>query len=352
MRKLRWGVIGAGGIAYRRTIPEGIIPANNAELVAVCDINEQLAKKSAERFNVRYYTDEDSLISDPDVECVYIATPAHLHFKQAQKVLQARKHALVEKPMTLKVAEGKKLISLAKKNKVKLGVDFMMRFNTINQKIREMILNGELGKIVMARAQLSCWYPPIKGAWRQIPELGGGGSFIDMGCHCMDLLEYILNSKIREIMCMADTLVHRYAVEDTAIALARFGNRAIGIVDSCFSIPDNSSKNVLEIYGSHGSIIAYGTIGQSPDGEAIAYLETETKGYDAQQERKVTSTSKKIEAPPYNTYRAQIESFSASVLENKVVFNSGEDGVRNQALVIAAYRSAKTGKTQKIPLKV
>ncbi len=351
MRKLRWGVIGSGGIAFRRTIPEGIIPANNAELVAVCDINEELAKKTGESFNVRYYTDEDDLIADPEVECIYIAIPAHLHYKQANKVLKAKKHVLVEKPITLKVEEGKKLVSLARKNKVKLGVDFMMRFNTINQRIREMVLNGELGKIVMARVQLSCWYPPIKGAWRQIPKLGGGGSFIDMGCHCMDLLEFILNSRIKEISCMADTLVHSYPVEDTAVALARFQNGAIGIIDSCFSIPDNSSKNVLEIYGSRGSIIAFGTIGQSPDGDAIAYLETEPKGYDAKQERKLVSTSKKIEAKPYNTYRAQIESFSASVLENREVFNSGADGTRNQTLVIAAYNSAKTGKTQKVSLK-
>jgi len=351
MRKLKWGVIGSGGIAFRRTIPEGIIPADNAELVAVCDVNEELAKKTGNAFNVRFYTDEDDLIADSDVECVYIATPAYLHFRQAQKVLRAKKHCLVEKPITLKVEQGKKLIALAKKNRVKLGVDFMMRFNTINQKIREMVSNGELGKIVMARAQLSCWYPLIKGAWRQIPELGGGGSFIDMGCHCMDLLEYIIGSKIIEVSCMMDTIVHKYPVEDTAVAIVKFANKAIGVIDSCFSIPDNSSKNVLEIYGSMGSIIAYGTIGQSPDGEATAYIEKETKGYDAQQARQLVSTSTKIEAQPYNTYRAQIESFSRSVLEDTEVFNSAQQGVRNQTLVLAAYKSAKTGKTQKIPLR-
>ncbi|MCM8788778.1 MAG: Gfo/Idh/MocA family oxidoreductase, partial [Candidatus Omnitrophica bacterium] len=207
MRKLRWGVIGSGGIALRRTIPEGIMPADNAMLVAVCDVNEELAKKSGEMFNVRWYTNEDELIANPDVECVYVATPAYLHFRQAQKVLRAKKHAFVEKPFTLRVEDGKKLVALARKNGLKLGVDFMMRFNTINQKIREMVLNKEIGKPVMARAQLSCWYPPIKGAWRQIRKLGGGGSLIDMGCHCMDLREFILNSRIKEIFCMADTLV-------------------------------------------------------------------------------------------------------------------------------------------------
>ncbi len=115
MEKLKWGVIGSGGIAFRRTIPEGIVPADNAVLVAVCDVNEELAKKSGEKFNVRYYTSEDDLIADADVECIYIATPAHLHFRQAEKALKAKKHVLVEKPITLKVEEGKKLVSLAKK---------------------------------------------------------------------------------------------------------------------------------------------------------------------------------------------------------------------------------------------
>lgn len=351
MKKLKWGVIGSGGIAFRRTIPEGIIPAHNAELVAVCDVNEELARKSGEKFSVRFYTNENDLINDTEVECVYLATPVHLHFRQAEKVLKAKKHALVEKPITMKVEEGKKLVFIAKRNGVKLGVDFMMRFNTINQKIREMVLNEELGKIVMARAQLSCWYPPIKGAWRQIPKLGGGGSFIDMGCHCMDLLEFIINSRIKEINCMIDTLIHKYRVEDTAVALVKFANGAIGIIDSCFSIPDNSSKNVLEIYGSKGSIIAMGTIGQTPDGKATAYLETDLKGYDAQQSRQQVSTSRKIEVEPYNTYKAQIESFSSSILEDKDVFNSGEDGVRNQALVIAAYKSARTKKTEKVLIR-
>lgn len=348
MAKVKWGVIGAGGIALRRTIPEGIIAAKNAELVGVYDVNIEVAQKVADKFKVKCYEDEDALIADPGVHSIYIATPAHLHYRQARKVLENKKHVLVEKPITLKVEEGKKLVALAKKNRVKLGVDFMMRFHAWNCRFREMVAGGELGRIVMARAQLSCWYPPIKGAWRQNPGLGGGGSFIDMGCHCIDLLEFILGTRTREIFCRTARLVHKYPVEDTAVALAEFVNGAIGIVDSCFSIPDNSSKNILEIYGSRGSIIARGTIGQTPDGTATAYLETETKGYDAQQTLSVESVSREICVEPVNTYCAQIESFSQSILENLPVAVPGEDGVWNQKLMLAAYQSARTGKSVKI----
>jgi len=124
-----------------------------------------------------------------------------------------------------------------------------------------MIDKGELGKLVMGRAQLTCWYPPIKGAWRQNPELGGGGSLIDMGTHCIDLLEMLMG-KVIEVFCYKDHLVQSYPVEDTSVVLLKFESGALGIVDNHFNIPDASSENRLEIYGSKGSILARGTIRQ------------------------------------------------------------------------------------------
>lgn len=129
---------------------------------------------------------------------------------------------------------------------------------------------------------LSCWYPDIEGAWRQTSELGGSGSLIDIRSHCIDVLEIVIDSKVKEVSCFTNTLVHRYPVKDTAMAILRFENGAEGVVDSCFSVSDASSKHRLEIYGTRGSIFAEGTIGQTPGGEMWAYLEKETKSYDAQ----------------------------------------------------------------------
>lgn len=342
-KKLKWGVIGAGGIAYRRTIPEGIIPARNATLIAVMDVNKEVAKKVGEEFGVKWYTKEKDLIKEPDIEAVYIATPAYLHFSQAIECLKANKHVLIEKPMALKIDQCHKIIQLGKYRNLKIGVDFMMRFHGVHEKIKEMIKEGKLGRPVMARAQLSCWYPKIKGAWRQIPKFGGGGSLIDMGSHCIDIIEFIFGSKVKEVFCFAETVVQKYSVEDTAIMTVKLKNGAIGIVDACFSIPDNSSLNVLEIYGSKGSVLAKGTIGQSSKGEAIAYLEKKQKIYDAKQIREV-SYKEEIKFSPKNIYLSQIESFSDAVLKNKKVFVSGEDGLWNQKIIEAAYKSAKEKK--------
>ena len=343
VKKLKWGVIGAGGIAYRRTMPEGIIPAENAELAAVMDVVNKTALTAGKEFGVKWYTKEEDLLEDRDVEAIYIATPAYLHFSQAMKCLQAGKNVLIEKPMALKLEECREILDFSKKKKLKAGIDFMMRFHSHNKKIKDMVQKGEIGKPVMARAQLSCWYPPIKGAWRQIPALGGGGSLIDMGCHCIDLLEFILGSKVKQVFYFAEKLIQKYPVEDTAVMTVKFQNGAIGIVDTCFSIPDNSSLNVLETYGNKGSILARGTIGQTPTGEATAYLEKAQRGYDAKQTR-VTSIRKKIKASPYNTYQAQIEAFSNAVLKNKEVPVTGKDGLWNQKIMLAAYKSAKEKK--------
>src|SRR5437762_1403250 len=90
-RRIRWGVLGSGGIARRRTIPEGIVPAENAELVAVFDSNEQVNSQVAAEFGARAARSVDDLLA-ADIDAVYIATPANLHFAQALACAKAGKH--------------------------------------------------------------------------------------------------------------------------------------------------------------------------------------------------------------------------------------------------------------------
>ncbi len=344
---VNWGVIGAGGIARRRTIPEGIIPAKNSKLVAVMDTDRKAAEEVAEKYQVKAYFKEKDLIRDSDVDAVYIATPVYLHCKQTIIALEAGKNVLCEKPMALTIKDCERMIKTAEKYKKKLGIGYFMRFHAYHQRFKEVVKNGDLGKIVLARGQLSCWYPKMKGAWRQNPKLGGGGSLVDMGNHCLDTLEYILDSRVKEVSCFTGSLVQDYPVEDSALLTVRFENGALGMVDAFFSIPDNSSKNRLEIYGSRGSILAEGTIGQMPSGEATAYLEKETKGYEAEQKRE-ESGPEEIKPSLVNGYQAEIEIFAEAIEKDIEPPISGEDGLWSQKVILAAYESAKTGKKVRI----
>ena len=186
--KIKWGVIGSGGIARRRTIPEGILPAEHAQLVSVYDINKEVNDAVAKQFNVTAFSRMEDLLNS-DIDAVYVASPANMHHDQVIACARARKHILCEKPLGMTTGEAQDMINVCRKENVILGTGFMMRFLAQHQAALKLIHSGKLGKCVYGRAQLSCWYPPIQGAWRQSPETGGGGSLMDMGSHCIDLLE-------------------------------------------------------------------------------------------------------------------------------------------------------------------
>ncbi len=340
-RNVKWAVIGSGGIARRRTIPEGIVPAGNAELIAVFDVNAEANAAVAKQFDARSANNIDDLL-DADVDAVYIATPANLHCRHVLQAAKAGKHILCEKPLGMTLEETEKMIAACTDADVTLGCAFMMRFLAQHQAALKLIREGKLGKPTYARAQLSCWYPPIEGAWRQDPAAGGGGSLIDMGGHCIDLLEMFLG-KAQKVSCFINTTVHDYKSEDSAVATLFFENGAIGSVDAFFCIPDNSSKNAFELYGSQGSILAKGTIGQGDAGQMVAFLEQAGAGYDAQQARDAAE-GLPITPTPVNTYRAEIEEFGQAVLENRAPSISAELGLRNQKVLSACYDSAATGK--------
>jgi predicted dehydrogenase len=249
---------------------------------------------------------------------------------------------LCEKPLGMSTSETEKMIAVCKTEGVSLGTSFMMRFLAQHQAALQMVKDGNLGKPVYGRAQLSCWYPPIEGAWRQDPATGGGGSLMDMGSHCIDLLEMFFG-KIKSLSCFINNSVHPYKSEDSAIVSILFENGAMGTVDTCFCIPDNSSKNILELYGSKGSILAKGTIGQGSAGEMVAYLEADSSGYNAQQSRD-SGGGISINPAPVNTYRAEIEEFSSAILEKREPRNNIELGLENQKIMAACYESARTGK--------
>ncbi len=344
-RKIKWGVIGSGGIARRRTIPEGITKARNAELSMVFDIDQKVNREVAKEYGAEPAESVDELLGG-EADAIYIATPAGMHAQQVRACAEAGKHVLCEKPLGMSVAEAEKMIALCEQKSVKLGCAFMMRFVAQHREALSLIEQGRLGRPVYARAQLSCWYPPIEGAWRQDPATGGGGALIDMGGHCIDLLEMFFGN-VAKVSCFVNNTVHSYKSEDSATAMLFFENGAIGTVDTFFCIPDNSSKNVLELYGSKGSILAKGTIGQGPAGQMEAFLEEGGKDYDAKQARP-TGQAMKIDPKPVNTYQAEIEEFSRAIIEDREPAISGELGLRSQKVLTACYESARLGRVVEV----
>mgnify|MGYP000070600834 CR=1 FL=1 len=349
MKEIRWGVIGCGGIAYRRTIPEGITRANDSKLVAVMDVNEKIVKEVAKKYGAKkYYLKEEDLLKDEEIDAVYIATPNYLHTKQAIAAAEAGKHVLCEKPLALTVKECEDIIQACQRNNVKLQVGFMMRFHACHQEALRIIKQGLIGQPVMGRAQLTCWYPEIPGAWRQNPKLGGGGALVDMGVHCIDLLRMFFG-EVDEVSAFTDTITFSYPVEDTSIVNLKFKSKVYGVVDNFFNIPDAAAQNRLEIYGTKGCILADGTIGQESTGKLKVYIQEKERGYEAAQKREAVGMKiEEITPTPINMYQAEVEHFIKCIREDLEPINSGYEAIKNLKVILAAYESSKTGKKVKI----
>jgi len=315
------------------------------------DLSESISRKIAAKYGVkRYYTKEEDLLNDPEVNAVYIATPNYLHVQQSIAAAEHGKHILCEKPLALTVEDCEEIVASSRRNGVKLQVGFMMRFHACHQEALRIIKQGLIGRPVMGRAQLTCWYPEIPGAWRQDPKMGGGGSLMDMGIHCIDLLRMLLG-EVEEVSAFTDTVVFSYPVEDTSIVTLRFDNEAYGVVDNFFNIPDAAAQNRLEVYGTKGCILADGTIGQESAGKMKVYLQEEERGYEAAQRREAAGIQiREISPTPVNMYRAEVEHFIKCIQEDLEPINSGYEALKNQKIVLAAYESSSKRKRIKVNL--
>jgi predicted dehydrogenase len=341
MAIVNWGVIGAGGIAMRRTIPGVLEGAKTAKLLGVMDVRRDAAEMVARQFGVaKVYATEAELLADKEIQAVYIATPVDAHASQIEAAAKAGKHVLVEKPIALNTDQAEKAIAECKKAGMLLGCGYMMRFHTLNVAARDLVARGDLGRVVAGRAQLTCWYPKIPGAWRQDPKLGGGGSLMDMGSHCIDLLEFITGSRVAAVMAMNQSLVQEYEAEDTSTVALRMDSGAQMIVDSMFNVPDAASRGSLEIYGTKGALYGEGTVGQMPTGRVTAMLSDQGE-YAAQQQREASSQAFDLQAEPVNMYGAEIEQFSEAVLTGGTPAVDGEEALWNLRIVEACYRSGR-----------
>jgi predicted dehydrogenase len=347
MKKVKWGVIGCGGIADRRTIP-GMMLAENAELVAVMDANGEAAARVKEKYGARYAFDKmEDLLALDEIEAVYIASPVFCHKEQALAAARAKKDILIEKPVGLSVAEAEEIAAFCKSEGVKLGVGFMMRFHAYHQKMRELVQSGKIGEVVSVRSQFTCWYPEMENCWRQQKQLSGGGAMMDLGVHCVDLLRYITGLEVTEAAGLCGNQVFKYEVEDAGGVIFRMENGAVGYVDANFNIPDAAAKCKLELYGTKGSIFAEGTLSQVEGGRVEVLCADDTVGYDAAQNRSADVKPLLIDVTFGNMYTKEIEAFGRAVRGACEVPVSAEDGIASQRVIEAAYATSAAGTYRK-----
>lgn len=341
--KIKWGVIGCGGIADRRTLP-GMMLSENAELIAVMDANKAAAENCKEKYNAKYAFDNiEELLAIDEIQAVYIASPVFCHKEQAFVAADSGKDILIEKPVGLTSEEAQEISDYCDKKGVKLGVGFMMRFHAYHQKMKEIVQSGKIGEIVSARAQFTCWYPEMENCWRQDMKLSGGGAMMDMGVHCVDLIRYITGMDVKEAAGLVGNQVFNYSVEDAGGVIMRLENGAVAYVDANFNIPDAAAKCKIEFYGTKGSIFAQGTISQVEGGEIEVLCADSSLGYDANQNRDDVAPME-INVEFGNMYTKEITEFGRAVAGERDVPITVADAIASQKVIEAAYKSNSSKK--------
>lgn len=334
--KTKWCIVGAGGIADRRMIP-AIVKDEKSELVAVMDQNGETAERIGNKYNVPYFKSEEEMLASVVCDAVYIGTPVSCHFEQAMTALKYGKHVFLEKPVALNGADSRKLIEAFKKAGKQITIGYMMKYHNLHEKVRELVLNDGIGQVNDIRAQFSCWYPDIPGAWRQKKSLGGGGAIMDLGVHCIELIEFLLNDEIEEVKSLYSTRTFSYEVEDGGIVIFKTKGGALGHIDVNFNIPDNASESKLELYGSKGYAICKGTLGQEETG-TLSYLYAPQGDYSAMQNRTVDEPIT-FKGGGEDLYKKQLALFVETVQSGKPDYFYADRAAHVQEIIDKIYQS-------------
>ena len=335
---MKWCVIGAGGIADRRTIP-AILSDKESTLVAVMDRVPAVAEAVGKKYGVPYFTDEAEMLSSVSADAVYIGTPVFCHKHQIELAASHGKHVFVEKPIAMNAKEGAEILAFCREKGVALTVGYMMKHHSLHEKAKTLIRDGAIGNVNCVRAQFTCWYPDIPGAWRQDPALGGGGALMDLGVHCIELIEYLLDDEIEDVEGMLSHRTFSYAVEDGAVVVFRTKGGVLGHIDVAFNIPDAASESKLELYGAAGYLQAKGTLAQEEVG-VLTHLYAPQGDYDAAQSR-VTHEPVTYLPEGENLYLRQIRLFRETVAKGEFDYFYAERAVQVQSVIDKIYEKNK-----------
>lgn len=262
---IRWGIIGCGSVTEVKSGP-ALQQAPGSALVAVMRRNGALAEDYARRHGVpRWYDDAQALVDDPGVDAVYVATPPSTHLPHALTAIRAGKPVYVEKPMALDAGECEAMVEAARAGGVPLFVAYYRRALPRFLKLRELLAGGAIGAPRLVRVLLQRELEPAyrdrdAPPWRVRPEIAGGGLFVDLGSHTLDLLDFLLGP-IAAVHGRADSLSGAYAAEDTVTMAFAFANGVQGT--GAWSFCGHGRRDEVEIIGDRGRL-AFSTFGDDP----------------------------------------------------------------------------------------
>jgi len=359
MEALKTGLVGCGKVGHLHAKALSRLP--ESRFVAACDSDFQRAQQFAAEYNVRAYCDVEEMIAHSELESLNVCTPHPLHAEPAVNAAQAGVHVLIEKPLASSLEDCDAILDAAKKSGVKIGTVCQRRFYAPCQRIRRAIDEGKIGRPVLGSVAMYGWRDqayyksdPWRGTWKG----EGGGVLVNQAPHQLDLLQWYMGP-IDELFGFWDNLNHPYIeVEDTAIALLRFKNGALGNI-AVSNAQNPALYGKVYVHGSNGA-----SVGVQTDGGAmfIAGMSTITEPpindlWTVPGEQELLKRWQKEDSDLFNSINAmeyyhqvQIEDFLQAIIQARDPLVTGEEGRKTVEIFTAIYRSQRDRMPIKFPL--
>jgi len=327
---IRFGIVGFGLHAVKRLMP-AFARAQRCRVVALSRRELRQAEVSARQFQIEHaFASTADLCACPDVDAVFVASPDALHCADVLEAVRHGKPVLCEKPMAMNPREAQTMVDTARAWGVLLGIAHVMRFQESVKLFRERIAAGAIGHPLVARADF--FAPMLTSArkWVNDPRLATGGPLADIGVHCIDTLRFVLHDEVRAVSARAHYDSHS-VLEASAATVLDFAGGTLATVSVSARSP---YQTFLEVMGENGVLSALN--GLTIERPVTVELR---RGFGVLEKREVSNV---------NAYTAQVDAFAAAMEEGCEFDITGEDGLRNQLILDAAFRSIKSGKVESV----
>ena len=317
-------IIGPGKIAGNQLAP-ALAQVKGARLWSVMSRDLKRASEFAKAHKAKSpnpaHTDLKSLLADPELDAVIIATPDKLHAEQAIACAAAGKHVLVEKPMATDIAGAKTMVEACKKAGIRLGVGYHVRWHDGHRKLVDVIRAGKLGELRHMRVHWTSKAPDASN-WRASSKLGRWWSLAGVGTHCLDLIRWVMVPACGEVVSLRSLIansVWKGPHDETALVAMQFESGATA--EFCSSALFVSPYRA-EIYGESGYAICDGTLGPKGAG-------------------KILVNDEPLKFRAVNPYAGEIRDFVAAIKEGRPPEVDGAEGLRNVELLLAAVETTQ-----------
>jgi len=351
--KLRFGILGCGVIGPQHARALAALP-DDAQLVAVADAVPDRAADLAEKYGCDHTSDIAAFLARPDLDAVCICTPSGMHAAHAIKAIRAGKHVVIEKPVDVTLKAIDELIAAQRATDLRAAVISQHRFDLATQIVHDAVRDGRFGKLTVGTAQITWWRGQRyydSGEWRGTWTLDGGGSLMNQGVHTLDLLQWIIGP-VAEVCAYAGLLAHeRMEVEDAAMAILKFENGALGVVEATTAAYPGLTTR-LKVHGDRGSAVIdndeLSYYHSAPEGEAGAAYGASGSGNQAEEvlAGRASGGGENAAADPSSLglqHADQLRDFIAAVREGREPLLNVERARQVVAVILAVYESAREG---------